>query len=815
MSKYIVLLLVALIFGGNLAAQTSLVYGKVSDENGAPLELINVTIKGEPRGTATLTDGSYRLELKPNIPFTLVFSSISHKKVERELILKLGQKLEFNVTLKAETEELVQINIEDKQVRKSTLTRLDPKIMSVIPEASGNFEAIIKTLPGVSSNNELSAQYSVRGGNFDENLVYVNGVEIYRPFLIRSGQQEGMSFINSDMVSSVLFSSGGFEAKYGDKLSSALDIRYKKPTEWGGAVSASLLGASLMLQGDNKSHRFKHISGLRYKTTKYVLNSLETEGDYDPRFIDFQTYLSYELSEKMEVGFLANYAQNSYTFIPEDRITSFGTINQAMQLKMYFDGQEVDKFDTYTGAFTFDYNHSEHLKLSFVASAFNTVESETFDIQSQYWINQVDTDLSSETLGDSLDNLGYGTYLEHARNFLTATVLSAEHKGLYTNNRNFLQWGVKVQEEHIVDNLREWTLNDSAGYSLPYTDTSVNVSFYFHAKNNIRSKRANAYLQNTFTFDLPKGELSFTAGIRGSYWDFNKEFLLSPRGSLAFKPDWESDIVFKFSSGYYYQPSFYKEMRSRTGALNADIKAQKSVHLVLGTDYNFMAWNRPFKLITEVYYKKLSDLISYSIDNVRIIYSGQNDATGYAAGFDVKVNGEFVKGTDSWFSFSLMKTEEDIIGDVHTYTDADGAIITEYPGYIPRPSDQRVNIGVFFQDYFPGNPDYKMHMQINYGTGLSFGPPNAPRYLATGRMKSYQRVDLGFSKILKNPDKHYPAGHWLHHVKEAWISAEVFNLMDRKNTIGHEWVADYSNRQYAVENSLTGRRLNLKLNIQF
>jgi hypothetical protein len=809
------LILLVLAIGFKAGAQQSQVFGKVSDVSGNPLDLINVIVKGEPKGTYTLEDGSYALILPANKPMTLVFSSVMHKKIEREIILKQGQKLEVNVRLDAESEQLVQVDIEDKQVRKSTLTRLDPKIMNVIPEASGNLEAMIKTLPGVSSNNELSSQYSVRGGNYDENLVYVNGIQVYRPFLVRSGQQEGMSFINSDMVSSVLFSSGGFDAKYGDKMSSALDIKYIKPTEWGGSVSASLLGASLMLQGDNKNHRFKHISGLRYKSTKYVLNSLETEGEYDPQFIDFQTYMSYEFNDKLEVSFLGNYAQNSYKLVPQDRVTSFGTANQALQLKMYFDGQEVDQFNTYTGAVSFDYKHSDQLKLSLITSAFNTVESETFDIQTQYWINQVDNDLSSESLGDSVANLGVGTFLEHARNYLSARVYSIEHKGLWVSDKNFFQWGIKGQQEHIEDNLREWTMNDSSGYSRPYTDSIVSVYSFFKAKNNINSIRLSAFLQNTFTHEIASGELSFTAGIRGAYWDFNEEFLLSPRGNIAFKPNWEKDVVFKFSSGYYYQPAFYKEMRSSTGVINPEIKAQKSLHFVLGSDYNFKAWNRPFKLVAEAYYKKLSDLVSYSVDNVRIIYSGTNDAVGYAMGIDVKVNGEFVKGVDSWFSLSVMKTEEDIIGDVHQYTDADGNEVVEYPGYIPRPSDQRVNMSVFFQDYFPGNPDYKMHMQINYGTGLPFGPPDSPRYMATARMKSYQRVDLGFSKILKSNTKEYPRTHFLHFVKEAWISAEVFNLMDRQNTISHEWVSDYNNRQYAVENSLTGRRLNVKLNIQF
>jgi hypothetical protein len=805
-------------FALNLNAQEGRVFGKVADNSGKTLDLINISVVGKPIGTATDVEGNYSLKVPANNTLILVFSSVTHIQIEKAVILKNGQNYELNITLESKTEEISQIDIEDKQVRKSTLTRLDPKVVEVLPSITGSVEAMIKTLPGVSSNNELSSQYSVRGGNFDENLVYVNGIEVYRPFLVRSGQQEGMSFINPDMVSSVLFSAGGYDAKYGDKMSSALDIKYKKPKEFGGAVSASLLGATLMLQGDSKNHRFRHISGLRYQSTKYVLNTLETEGDYDPRFFDLQTYLSYDITEKLEVGFLGNYTRNSYTFVPEDRITSFGTFQQAMQLKMYFDGQEVDKFKTLTGALSFDYKVHDNLKLSLIASAFSTDESETFDIQTQYWINQVDSDLGSENLGDSVANLGVGTYLEHARNFLYATVFSIEHKGLYSSDRNFFQWGLKAQQESIDDNLKEWTMNDSAGYSpsySPFTDSIVSVEFFFKAKNQIKTNRISGFIQDTYSIPLWGSEFDITAGIRASYWDYNKEALVSPRVNFALKPPWEKDFVFKLSAGYYYQPPFYKEMRSRNGVLNPDIQSQKSVHVVLGSDYNFRAWGRPFKFIAEAYYKSLTNLISYSVDNVRIIYSGINDADGYAVGIDTKVNGEFVKGVDSWFSLSVMKTEEDIWNDDHYETDDAGNQVWVQQGNIRRPSDQRVNLGVFFQDYFPRNPDYKMHLQIIYGSSLPFGAPNSPRYTHTGNMKSYQRVDIGFSKVLKRAGKDYPKGHWLHGINDAWVSAEVFNLMDRDNTIGYEWVTDFQGTQYAVENSLTGRRLNVKLSVNF
>jgi len=815
MTKQITVLITILLLSINIYAQNTLLSGTVTDNNGKPLELINVSVKGSTKGTSTNGKGYFELKLKPDIQYTIVFSSITHQTTEKKVILKLGEHKTLNISLKGKSEQIASIKIEDKQIRKSTLTRLDPKIMSVIPEASGNIEAIIKTLPGVSSNNELSSQYSVRGGNFDENLVYVNDVQIYRPFLIRSGQQEGMSFINADMVSSVLFSAGGFDAKYGDKMSSVLDIKYKKPTKFGGAVSASLLGASVMIKGASKNKKLSHISGFRYKSTKYVLNTLETEGDYDPRFFDFQTNIIYKIDKKNEISFLGNYADNEYKFIPQDRTTKFGTINEALELKMYYDGQELDAFKTMTGAFTFTHKVNEDLKLKFITSAFVTDERETFDIQSQYWINQVDNDANSETIGDSIANLGVGTYLEHARNYLYATVYSFEHKGsLHNGNQNW-QWGIKAQNENIDDNLTEWTMIDSAGYSLPYTDSIVQMNVYVRAKNAISSMRYNAFLQNTFTFDILSNELNVTAGIRGAYWDFNNEFIVSPRVNFAFKPKWESDIIFRFSTGYYYQPPFYKEMRSREGVLNKNIKSQKSIHFVLGSDYNFKMWDRPFKLVTEAYYKILKDLVTYNVDNVRILYSGKNDADGYAAGIDLKINGEFVPGVDSWFSLSVMRTQEKLWDDRRIIKDEDGNLHEIHVGYMPRPSDQRVNLGIFFQDYFPGNPDYKMHMQINFGTGLPFNAPNTIWRSDDVRMKSYQRVDLGFSKVIKRAGKEYPKGHFLHYISDAWISAEVFNLLDRDNTISYEWVTDYQGRQYGVENSLTGRRINVKLIVHF
>lgn len=800
--NYRFFLIAIFLFPAVLFSQTATVLGKVVNYKGEPLEFVNVTIKGTSIGTSTNQYGQYSLNVPANQQLTVVYSSIGFSVRSEFIMLKLGQHKNIDIQLEPVSQALDQVNIEDKQVRKTTLTRLNPKLTTILPDATGSIEAMIKTLPGVSSNNELSSQYSVRGGNFDENLVYVNDVLIYRPFLVRSGQQEGLSFINSDMVSSVLFSAGGFESKYGDKMSSALDIKYRKPTEFGGSVSASLLGANIMLQGDSKNHRFTHISGFRYKTTKYVLNSLETKGDYDPVFFDFQTYLTYNISQKLEISFIGNIALNNYTFIPTTRETKFGTIDESYKLTMYFDGQEVDKFETYTGALSLAYKVTDNLNLKLITSAYSTIESETFTIQSQYFLNQLDTELGSETMGDSIANVGVGTGIESARNYLDAQVFSIEHRGIWSKPNNLFQWGLRAERSYINDNLKEYVLLDSADYSLPLCDTALLVKQSYKARNNINANKFTAFAQNTYSFNFQNVDVDINAGIRAHYWGFNNEIVISPRFSLSVVPKWQSDFLFRFAAGYYYQPPFYKELRLRDGSLNNNIKSQKSVHFVLGSDYNFKAWNRPFKLVTELYYKILDNLITYQVDNVRIIYSGKNDANGYAMGFDMKVNGEFVKGVDSWLSLSIMKTEEDVWNDGH--------------GYIPRPGDQRVNASIFFQDYLPNNPSYKMQLQLNFGTGLPFGPPESPRYFSiNNRTTSYQRVDIGFSKVLKSENKFYPKGHILHNVNDAWIALEIFNLMDRENTISHEWVYDYSGRQYAVENSLTGRRLNIKLSVNF
>ncbi|MEA3446647.1 MAG: carboxypeptidase-like regulatory domain-containing protein, partial [Bacteroidota bacterium] len=667
--------------------QTATIYGVLRNERNKVVEKAEVFLLGYAGGTTTNQQGKYEFEVPANEKITVYFRHLGYELIDRKLTLKVNERKEINISFQLESQKVDVIDIHAERERSMNITRIDPKIINALPDATGGgIEGILKTLPGVSSNNEMSSQYSVRGGNFDENLVYVNDIEVYRPFLIRSGQQEGLSFINADMVSSILFSAGGFEAKYGDKMSSVLDIKYKKPTEFGASASVSLMGGSAHLEGSTEGHRFTHISGFRYKTNQYILKSMDTQGDYKPSFIDFQTYWTYDISDKLEVNFLGNFAQNKYLFEPSTRETSFGTVHEALKLKIYFDGMELNQFTTFTGAVATHYKPNLTTKLSLIASAYQTQEEETFDILGQYYLNELDNQLGSDNLGDSLMNLGIGTFLNHARNYLDASVVNLAHKGYVTSEQNYLQWGVKLQHEIISNDLNEWQMLDSAGYSLPYSDSDVNLYSTIITDTVLRLNRFTSYLQNTFRFSHDSIDITITAGIRAHYSDLNNELLYSPRLNFAMKPNWKKDFLFRFATGYYYQPPFFKELKKLDGSINTEIEAQKSIHFVLGSDYQFVAWNRDFKFVAEAYYKYLDKLIPYDVDNVRIRYYGNNNASGYAMGIDFKVNGQFVNGAESWASLSFMRTRE-VIDGAFIYTDSDSTIkIAGNSGYIPRPT---------------------------------------------------------------------------------------------------------------------------------
>ncbi len=775
--------------------------GVLKDTKGIPLDMVTVVLKEYPTlGTTTNAKGEFLLRVPAKKPLTVVFSSIGYQTFSDSIYAQPDETIIKEIEMPAQNLELAEIIVKEQRRNSGNVVSLDPKIINFIPNASGALETMLKTFPGVTSNNELSSQYNVRGGNFDENLVYVNDVEVYRPFLIRAGQQEGMSFINSDMVSTVDFSAGGFNAKYGDKMSSVLDIKYRKPSDFKGTASVSMLGGTAHFEDVAFNGKLSHISGIRYKTNRYLLGTLDEQGEYDPRFFDFQTYISYQLTEKLDVSFLGNIAQNQYNFIPQTRETTFGTWQTPLHTRIYFNGQEVDDFQTYLGAVTFNYHPNVNLNLKLITSAYHAKENETYDIEGQYYLNQLERNMSSEEYGDSALNLGVGSFLNHARNTLEATVYNFSHKGAYNSENHLVNWGIKYQHEEIKDKLNEWIYRDSTGYSIPYSDSEIRLYYSLNAKNHIRTNRITGYVQDSWSVPVNKGDLYLTGGVRFNYWDFNDELLISPRASFSYFPDWEKKMSFRLAAGMYHQSPFFKELKNSDGSINYNAKAQKSYQIVGGTDLIFTAWDRPFRFTTEAYYKYMNRLVPYQVDNVRIRYLGESEATGYATGIDMKINGEFVSGLQSWASLSLLKTEEDIKGDGH--------------GNIPRPTDQWLNFSMFFQDYLPGNPSYRMQLSGFYGTRLPTGPPNGERYQDVFRMPAYRRIDLGFSKVFISTANQSKAP-FFKNITDLWLSLEVFNLLDINNTISYFWVSSNTGDQYAVPNYLTGRKFNLKLTVKF
>ena len=810
-------LIIYLIFFNVYYTYAQTISGTITDEKNNIISAVNISILNQSNGTTSDENGYYILSVPTNRSVIVNFSFIGYEIEKIRLpSLKRDQNYKLDIRLKSSTTLLEDIIITDKQSRKESFNKIKPRHVSIIPGSVGGVEAILKTLPGVSSANELSAQYSVRGGNFDENLVYVNGIEVYRPFLIRSGQQEGLSFVNTDMVSNILFSAGGFEAKYGDKMSSVLDIRYKKPIKNKASIKLGLLGGSAHFEGLNNNRRFSYILGIRNKSNQYLLNSLDTEADYQPRFTDIQTLLNYKLNTNWDISFLANISSNEYKMIPNDRETEFGTVNEALKLRIYFEGQELDKYETYFGAISSKYQPNTKLNLQFTSSIFRTFEQENFDIIGEYWLYQLDNNLGSEDFGDIAFDRGVGKYINHARNNLNATVSNLSHDGSYNNESIFFNWGIKLQKEEIDDNISEWQLIDSAFFNYPHPNDNIGgdsdpnqeiiLNELLKTQINLVSYRNSGYVQ--VSKDIKN--ISLKVGTRGSYWSFNEEFIMSPRLSFAYAPFWEKDVVFRAATGIYYQSPFYKELRNTSGELNYNIKSQKSVHYVIGSDYLFYNWGRPFKWITEIYYKKLENLIPYKVDNVRIQYLSNELSDGYATGIDMKINGEFVPGVESWASLSIMKTEEDIVGDTKLNTSGNEVEV----GYIPRPTDQRVNFSMFFQDYIPGNPNYKMHLNFIYGTGLSFGPPKSEKFQDILRIPDYRRVDIGFSAVIKE-EAEKSRFKFLNLFNSIWISAELFNLLDINNTVSYLWISDINGREYAVPNYLTSRQINTKFIMTF
>ena len=797
-------------------AQTARIKGVILDENNQPVEDVDVSYKNT--STTSNENGFYILTVPANQKITIVFSHLANKSSSLDIELKPNEDFEFNPVLSKKVEMIGTVEIYDNRKRVEGITNIAPRDIKLIPGANAGVENLLKTLPGVNSNSELSTQYAVRGGNYDENLVYVNEIEVYRPFLIRSGQQEGLSFTNTDMIQNVDFSAGGFQAKYGDKLSSVLDITYRRPKSFGASLEASFLGGSLMVETASKNQKWAAITGVRYRDNSLFVNSQETETNFRPTFADVQTYVTYNPNNKWEWSFLGNISQNKYNYEPLTRQTNFGTIDDPKALLVFYQGQEKDQYDTYFGALKTTFKASEDFTLKFIASAYHTQEQEYFDIKADYSFGELDTNIGSGNLGDIVYTQEIGSQLNHARNDLDALIVNAEVKGFHNINENKIEWGFKYTREDIRDRIVEWEVIDSAGFSLnpPIIDLPIRDQPYnpytgplvpyqnVRALNYTKIDRLSGYVQWSKKSMFGSHDVWYNFGVRAHNWqvsgddiDGKNQTTFSPRAQFAIKPDWESDMVFRLSGGLYHQPPFYRELRGADGLVNPDVKAQQSIHVVLSNDYSFKMWERPFKLVTEAYYKSMSDVNTYTLDNVRIRYSANNDAKAYATGFDARLNGEFVPGTESWFSFGYMKTEENI----------------NDRGYIARPTDQRLKFGILFQDYVKNIPNLKLYLNLVYNTGLPGGSPSyADPYVYQSRLRDYRRADVGFSYVFTEKNETRPDGHWLKKFKDLSLGLEIFNLFNNQNAITNTWVRDvYTKVQYGIPNYMTTRVFNIKL----
>lgn len=789
--RYIALLAVIMTACNSAFADNFTLTGRVVDEEQNPIELATVSCLEQGKVTMTNLKGEFSITLQSADSVVVKFSMVGYNARKRVFRNPRGKQ---SVTVQLPSmEALGEVVVTEKRRQTTGTERLDIKDMKSVPTASGNaVEELIQQQAGVSTHNEMSSQYNVRGGSFDENSVYINNVEIYRPLLIRSGQQEGLSIINADMVESIGFSTGGFEAKYGDKMSSALDITYKRPKKFEANVAASLLGASAYVGFGGKKLSMSH--GIRYKTNRYLLGSLETKGEYKPNFLDYQTYISYKPNERWTIDLIGNISENHYNFTPTDRETSFGTMEDVKSFRVYFDGQEKDVFRTLFGTLSISRHFGQNTTLSLLASAFHTKEQETYDTQGQYWLD--DTNTST--------NLGVGTYMEHARNYLTANVESFKLMMKHKVKRHEMEAGLTYKIEHVEEKSREYEMRDSSGYSIPHSADRLDLIYSLNSRNTLDSHRLEGYIQDTYRFT--SGEENQTLytlnfGVRFSNWSFNKETIVSPRASLAIIPAFNQNVTFRFATGLYYQSPFFKELRDTTtvngvtvATLNNKIKSQRSIHMVAAFDYRFKMKDRPYKFTAEAYYKILSNLIPYNVNNVKITYYGNNMCDGYAAGLDMKLYGEFVPGTDSWVTLSLMSTRQKMNGK-----------------WIPMPTDQRYAINLHFTDYFPGTERWKMTLRLAYADGLPFGAPHKGLEYQNFRAPAYKRADIGMSyRAYDNDDR---KKHSI--FKNIWLGIDCLNLFGISNVNSYYWVTDVTNQQYAVPNYLTGRQINGKVLLEF
>jgi len=804
-----------------VSGQKASITGVVLGVNDEPISNVNITTKRN--GTYTDSTGFYLFEVIADEEITIIFTHLGHKNVVLEdLILSTNETFEFNPVMKTDVIQVDGVEVTATGEKSAEgITTISAQLVRKIPGANAGVENVLKLLPGVSSNNELSTQYFVRGGNYDENLVYINNIEVYRPFLVRSGQQEGLSFVNSDMVQNVEFSAGGFQAQYGDKLSSVLDITYKNPTEFGLSIDASFLGAGLTFETISKKKKFTSVSGLRYRDNSLLVDSQQTNTNFTPAFADVQTYLTYHFSSKFSLNFLGTLSVNDYKIVPLTRQTNFGTISDPKTLIVYYQGEEDNNYKTSLGALKADYYPKDNVSLSFITSVYHTTEEEYSDVIAQYELGDIDTDLGGDNLGEATSTRGLGTQFNRARNDLDALIVNVAHKGTLSKNEMSLEWGIKYTYEDFRDQIRESEFLDSLGYSVrppsnefinnqPQEPFSAAIVPYtsISALNFVKTNRLSGYFQYSKRTLWNTNNIYYNLGFRAQYWTVsgegfpsNSQIIFSPRGQFAIKPSWKVDMLFRIAAGVYQQPPFYRELRDPTGTIQPDVEAQKSIHFVLGNEYSFELWNRPFKLISEVYYKYLTNVNPYTLDDVRIRYAANNNATAYAYGFDIRMDGAFVPGTESWVSLGFLKTEENI----------------DDRGYISRPTDQRFQLGILWQDYIPTIPSLRMYLNLVYNTGVPGGSPSyADPYNFQNRLRDYKRADLGISYIFVGLNKQYPESHWLHSFEELNVGFEIYNLFNNQNSITNTWVRDVDTKlEFAVPNYMTSRVFNLKLSMRF
>lgn len=791
MNRRFLFLLALLATALGCVAQTFTLRGRVTDGEGNPVEFASVTCPSQGRATVTSLQGQYALRLLTADSVVVKFSMLGYRTKTRVLRRPKGTQT-LQVTLSEQANTLGEVTVAGQRIQSGQTQDISTKPLRSLPSTTGNaVEELIQSQAGVSTHSELSSQYNVRGGSFDENSVYINSVEVYRPFLVRSGQQEGLSVINPDMVERIGFSTGGFEAKYGDKMSSALNITYRRPKRFEATAAASLLGGSAYVGFSNK--RLAWANGVRYKTTKYLLGSLETKGEYKPNFLDYQTYLSYKPNKRWTVDFIGNISDNHYNFHPEDRETKFGTMESVRSFRVYFDGQEKDRFRTFFGTLGITRHLGDSTSVSLLGSSFSTSEQERYDIQGQYWLTQTETS----------ENLGVGTYFEHARNYLKAHVESVKLLLKHTAKQHDVEAGLTWKQEHIEENSVEYEMRDSAGYSVPHTGKDLYMIYSLRARNELNANRLETYVQDTWRFRSAGEHTLFTLnyGLRFSHWNYNKESILSPRVSLGITPSFNHNVTLRFATGLYYQAPFFKELRDTStvagvtrATLNRKIKSQRSIHFIAGMDYRFNMNNRPFKFTAELYYKLLGNVVPYSINNVKVVYYGSNEASGHAAGLDLKLFGEFVPGTDSWVTLSVMDTKMKLNGVK-----------------VPMPTDQRYALNLFFTDYFPGTTRWKMSLKLAYADGLPFSAPHRELETNTFRAAAYKRADIGMSyRVLNNEHRERKSIF-----RNIWLSLDCLNLLGINNVNSYYWVTDVTNQQYAVPNYLTGRQINARLLFEF